>query len=680
MFLYLFLSCLNFNQITVSGKLSTSYGRNPYSQSGKAAAKSNHSGLSKSSLSKHRSLQKHSSSAKHCGQVAIPHHRVRSGIKSPTDPHIAGSQALVQNQIDVNSVKSQTPVYQANYAPTAQGGVEEYDTDAKLPVGSTVLSDSPTMQSLTQSSISRDDASMQMSSEDAQNVPSSVHYSIANSNMSITVPAATKLQAAGKPCHLIIKKKSDSNSADAQKFQVTNKQLSKQDLSNLKVLQNRQVMIQPSNNSAQQKMLNSSAKLITTKIVAQMNSNNNAQQQVLIMPKSPNSPTMQRNLANAALKNFFISTSGMASIAGDADGATVKNVDSESLSKNVILNNSDMKLSTKTFLLNSKSGQKMVVLPAKRPKALAGQTVPLLQVKGVKPAAVKLVTVSSPAINNQPKPTNITVLSKSISSNVMGSPAKVVSKESFNQNKLNAINAPNVQIPPKKHPSSKGNIIVVQKSNTLHKNQLPLSKAATECNTLTDKMLSVPLDTVVPNSILTNIPQLESSIDKPLENVVFLEVNADQIQQVDSFDTFMDKTENADVKESTEMIAGDAQILFHADSMESTADSLIEESQIQESAKSESSFCELQQMEDEEAKGLASRTTTLSTFTNWEEELANSNVKENDDSKTSEMNLVLEMSSDSEFGIHTEEVCKEKDLSQDESQYDEQGKKYILFS
>lgn len=689
-------------------------------------SKSNHS-LSKSNLSKHRSIQNKHASAKHCGQVTIPHHQVRSGIKSPTDPHIAGSQALcIQNQVDAQTMKSQTPAFQANYVQSSQNVVsEETNNDNKLIIGATVL-ESPTMQLLTQPPNNQNvSISSPLHTEEIP-VVSSVH-----DNMTTTVASNTsspKVQS-GKACHFIIKKKSDNsmdNQQIAQKIHFTNKPiLSKADLGNLKVLQNRPVVVSQSNNT--QKILNSSGKLITTKIVqhipqksqAQINPNTIPQpinspqiiDKVLIMPKTPTSTvqSIQRSLCSTPLKNIFIS-SHSPSKEGDTNNLILKSNDSDILQKGLILSN-DVKLPTKTFLLNSKSGHKMVVLPAnKRPKAVIGQSVPLL-VKGVqgKPATMKLVPVSGQPVTPS-KTTNVTVLPKSANANVLGS--KILPKDSLPLLKTNPAsdsNLPkvisNIQITSKtalqtlKQPTpAKGNVIVVQKGSAMSKNPITLTKGV--MNAQKQNLINISLNESHPTGMSTDISMPEAAheeaISRDVGNLVVLEMN-DQMQHgiclteeyiEEGGDESMTQS-SMELKSDQSLIAEENPGLFpnqiteeecNPDSMESTTDSLIETSNVDDVMKSNESSSEEQEIQKiiSEKELLSSKEVNLSDFNAWESELGKPEESKNISDKSDDMTLELDMSTDSDGDDYTvtsgDRSKANKQLMQEDGSQDEQGK------
>lgn len=669
-------------------------------------SKSNHS-LSKSNISKHRSIQNKHASAKHCGQVTIPHHRVRSGIKSPTDPHIAGSQALcIQNQ-DAQSMKSQTPAFQANYAQPSHAS-EESNADNKSIIGATVL-ESPTMQLLTQPPNQNLSVSSPMRTEE---IPVS---SLAHDGTGTTVASnASPNVQSGKACHFIIKKKSDSSMDNqiAQKIHFTNKPiLSKADLGSLKVLQNRPVVVSPSNNSAQ-KILNSSGNLITTKIVqhipqksqAQINPNTVPQpistpqiiDKVLIMPKTPTSTvqSIQRSLCSTPLKNIFIS-SHSPSKEGDANNLILKNTDPDMLQK--------VKIPTKTFLLNSKSGRKMLVVPAnKSPKTVIGQSVPLLM-KGVqgKPTTMKLVPVAGQP-NTPAKTTNVTVIPKNV--NVLGSTTKILSKDSLPLLKANPTsdsNLPkvisNIQITSKsalqtlkQSTPAKGNVIVVQKGSTMSKNPITLTKGVMNQH---KNLINVSLNESHSTEISADMSMQEEAINRESGNLVVLDMN-DQLQHgiclteeyIDGGDESMTQS-SMELKSDQSLITEENPGLFpnqiteeecNADSMESTTDSLMETSNVDDVMKSNESSSEEQDIQKiiSEKELLSNKQVHLSDFNAWESELGKPEESKNISDKSDDLTLELDMSTDSDgdYAVTTGDRSKgNKQLIQEDGSQDEQG-------
>lgn len=681
--------------------------------------KANHGHVPKS-VWKHRSVHgKHGNSGKHLasGQVAIPHQQVRSGIKSPTDPHIAGSQALnIQNAVDANNLKSQTSGFQANFAQSIAKSITTEDSiEGKQISGTTHIQESPAMQLLSQPPVPQETSVALPSPDEMSNIPNIVNSNAPTGSPSLKGPQTVS----GKACHLIIKKKGDplgENLQSSPKIHVTNMQIISKpsDMGGIKVLQNRQVVVAPSQNTPQ-KMINSSGKLMTTKFVqqipqksqTQLNANlapNALMDKVIIVSKSMSSTPpsiLQRSLSNAPSKNIIISTHPSHPITHiTKDGETNlinKNIDSEGMiSKIIPMNSSEMKLPTKTFVLTPKSCQKMVILPAKGSKgSLIGQSVPQLQVKGIsgRQTTMKLVPAGNQMLNSQNKTSNLTIVSKA-NSNILTT--KIVSKDSLTHINMSTNDSspsklhqtPHVQIAPKpkgqaiiRPANAKSNLVLVQKCSPLNKGAITFTKNG---NDLTKLMMTNKISPVAPppaNIVTESEVNSAEDISKNTGNVIVLQLSSEQLEQAGSLE-FLEGDQSAQginsnliLKAENSIITQDTPVLFdsqigdqacNTDSMESVPETLLSVVSMDNVNEATNSFSEEQaqaspKLELDPAK-LSLENTASSIVTDWDMDIEPTSDKE----KSLEINklaLELEMSSDSETDGYM-------DSSQDESKKD----------
>lgn len=684
--------------------------------------KANHGHVPKS-VWKHRSVHgKHGNSGKHSnsGQVAIPHHQVRSGIKSPTDPHIAGSQALnIQNAVDANNLKSQTSGFQANFAQSIAKCITTEDSiDGKQISGTTHVQESPAMQLLTQPPVPQETSVALPSPDEMSNVPNIINSNAPTGSPSLKGPQTVS----GKACHLIIKKKGDSlgeNVPSSPKIHVTNMQIISKpsDMGGIKVLQNRQVVVAPSQNTPQ-KMINSSGKLMTTKFVqqipqksqTQLNANltpkssapNAIMDKVIIVSKSMSSTPpsiLQRSLSNAPSKNIIISSHPSHPITHiTKDGETNlinKNIDSEGMiSKIIPMNSSEMKLPTKTFVLTPKSCQKMVILPAKGSKgSLIGQSVPQLQVKGItgRQTTMKLVPAGNQMLNSQNKTSNLTIVSKA-NSNILTT--KIVSKDSLTHINMSTNDSSpsklhqtsHVQIAPKpkgqaiiRPTNTKSNLVLVQKCSPLNKGAITFTKNGNELTKLMMTNKISPVATPPTNIVTESEVNSAEDISKNTGNVIVLQLSSDQLEQAGSLE-FLEGDQSAhgmncnlSLKAENSIITQDTPVLLdsqigeqacNTDSMESVPETLLSVVSIDNVNEPTNSFSDDQSLPklDMDSAKLSLENTASSIVTDWDMDIEPTSDKE----KSLEINklaLELEMSSDSETDGYM-------DSSQDESKKD----------
>lgn len=302
----------------------------------------------------------------------------------------------------------------------------------------------------------------------------------------------------------------------------------------------------------------------------------------------------------------------------------------------------DLKVSAKTFVLNPKSGQKMVVVPA---KAKEGQH-PLFHFKGV-PTAMKLVSVSSQMSSQTPKSAGGTGVSKPAIVNAMPSNAKIVGVEPIKTANmadivpvkgLSTVSTPKITSPIVRPM----NLIVVQKGATLNKTQLTFAKNGNDVSKIImGKNVNKLLQTTKPD-------QVDPS---KAGNVIVLELNNEQTARTTTMSEILDSRSTSAPDQNktgpTRQITQDTPVLFEApetcntSSLDSTT-SLQEMEQLEQSSllmdksvKDKSSFSKVVDIKD------------TSSVTEWEMDL-DASGKSKDVDKLNSLHLDLGMSSDSE--------------------------------
>ncbi|XP_041987322.1 BRCA2-interacting transcriptional repressor EMSY [Aricia agestis] len=275
--------------------------------------------------------------------------------------------------------------------------------------------------------------------------------------------APLKQNIGGKHCQLLVKKRNEI--PEEKKIQIQDFKIIQKPTEGLKVISNRQVMVAPS--SAQR--VNTAAKLVTTKVVSSVS-----------RPRSSNTPLISRDkmivVSKPSGENRFagakmvVTSSPMTTPSKDLSlNSSITNKTSDALTPKGIPA-TDLKVSAKTFVVNPKSGQKMVVVPAKGGKE--GQ-IPLFHFKGM-PTTMKLVSMASsqPAAvsksNTAPKPTVISTL-PSNTKNINVEPIKTANLADIVPVKgLTPATTPKITNPIVR-PVTKGNVIVITKGSTIGK-------------------------------------------------------------------------------------------------------------------------------------------------------------------------------------------------------------------
>lgn len=548
-------------------------------------------------------------------------------MKKSQDPSTTPSKqySTVPMQLDFTV---QPNTFQASYAQSLLGS-KKLECDEKPKLLSPGLGESATMQLLTQPAtvpheLSVDAAPHEDPTLQAQSTP------------------PTKQTISGKPCQLIIKKRGDVTHTHLpeKKVQMPEIKILHKPTEGLKLLSNRQVVVTPGHKTP--------GKIITTKVlgpIAKSQPHTPAGSEKMIVVSKPSSEHSLPNtkiLISSSTPSSTVSSSNISPRIGET--ITAKGIPA-----------TDIKVSAaKTFLLNPKSGQKMVVVPAKPRTKIGtegGQNLPLLQLKGM-PTTMRLVPVSSQP-STPVKPSAVTVVSKGHGGSTMPSNAKVVSVEQIKTANmadivpvkgLTPLSTPKTTKAIVRPPSSKGNVIVVQKGATIGK-ALSFTKNG---NDMSKIIMGKNVNQLLQAS------KTESETSKPSGNVIVLELNNDQAARTTTMSEILDSRganqQQSEEKKEQLKITEDTPVLFdtqiteetcNASSLDSTAES------IGDIVPSMSSMPIIEKASKSFSKDAKD---TSSSVTDWEMDLETnvSRKGKDDDDKLNSLHLDLGMSSDSD--------------------------------
>ncbi|XP_047544863.1 BRCA2-interacting transcriptional repressor EMSY isoform X2 [Vanessa atalanta] len=454
---------LNTNQKHLN--LSQVYSRYSQPATSKSSGHSKHSYNQVSKVSTSKSSQPHAArSIKHRSHKQSSKSTTQASLKaqrktqeqsmSPSRQYNSGQQA---------DYSGPPGSFQASYAQSILGSKTKTDyldeIKPKVLSSPSMVSDSPTMQLLTQPATVPHELA----------VSDSAHPDDPSSLQAQATPV-TKHSVSGKPCQLIIKKRGEVTTD--KKVQMSEFKVIQKPTDEVKFLSNRQMVVSP---SPAHKSFNASSKIVTTKVIGSLPKSRTSHTPVLqsdkmiVVSKSSieNRLTNSKVIINSSV-NATPTKDSIHSIANSIANKTTETLTPKGIPA------TDLKVSAKTFVVNPKSGQKMVVLPAKACKE--GQ-LPLFHFKGI-PTNMKLVSVSShnsqatksPAINVLSNPTVVSAIPSS---------AKIVGVEPIktaNMADIVPVKGLTPPIPTSKisNPiirpmNTKGNIIVVQKGATLGK-------------------------------------------------------------------------------------------------------------------------------------------------------------------------------------------------------------------
>ncbi|KAL0895072.1 hypothetical protein ABMA27_013533 [Loxostege sticticalis] len=647
--------------------LSQIYSKFSQPATSKPSGQSKHSYNQVSKVSTSRSSQSH--------QPRTHKHRTHKQSSKGAQAAMSKSQMKKSQEIPLSPSKQYNPTtmqleysgppntFQASYAQSVLGKKPDYMDEIKPKVLSSpgMVTDSPTMQLLTQpatvphelgvsDNIHPDDPSMLQ----AQGTPSSKH-SVSN-----------------KPCHLIIKKRGEVT--PDKKVQMSElKILQKPSESGIKVLSNRQVVIAP---SSAQKALHTPGKLVTTKVIGS-----------LPKPRPSTTPVMTEKMIVVSKPSEMktMPSSKIIITSGNTPNKDGIPVSTNNISPKATepytpkgIPTTDLKVSAKTVVLNPKSGQKMVVLPAKaRTKTVTEGQLPLLHFKGLS-GAMKLVPVSSQPATQVPRASTVTVVSKPAVVSSIPSTPKIVGVEPIKTANLadivpvkglTPVSTPKITNPIVRPANAKGNVIVVQKGT-------PIGKALTFTKNGNDMSKIIMGKNV--NQLLQASKTDQTDASKCAGNVIVLELNNEQSGRTTTMSEILDSRVSNPARipeDSTKVpeITQDTPVLFETqitdetcnpNSLDSTAESIggiepIEDSSIPTLEK------EVEKSFSKDVEG----GKDSSSVTDWEMELDVSRKGKDDDDKLNSLHLDLGMSSDSENEYTVDSnKSKSKHSSQDSIQ------------
>ncbi|KPJ07551.1 Protein EMSY [Papilio machaon] len=635
----------NANQKHVN--LSQIYSKYSQPASSKSSSQSKHSYNQVSKVSTSKSNQPNTSRSSH---------KHRSHKQNAKSTHAKSNQRKSQDlpmspnkQYNSNALQSDYNVtpnsFQASYAQTVLSNKtkSEYVDEIKPKVLSSpgMVTDSPTMQLLTQ--------------------PATVPHELGVSdNVHPDDPATLQAQStpvskttSGKPCHLIIKKRGDTTT---DKVQMSEFKILQNASEGVKVLSNRQVVVAP---TSTQKALNS-GKLVTTKVIGSA-----------AKPRTPNTavPTDKMIVVSKPTMENKIMTNSKIILTSSVQSTPNKEPSMVAVSANNISKPSetftpkgipatDLKVSAKTFVLNPKSGHKMVVVPAKSRTNQIGE-VPLLHFKGI-PTGMKFVAVSSQSNSQVNKSTAMTVVSKAGVNivNTIPSNAKILGVEPIKTANLADIVpvkglAP-VSTPKISNPivrptvTTKGNVIVVQKGSAIGK-AITFTKNGNDVSKIImGKNVNQLLQATKPDQV---------DVEKCPGNVIVLELNNEQTARPTTMSEILDSRSSTPrasdhFKKVTPQITQDTPVLFESQITEESCNP----NSLDSSAESIGDIVPLEQtdsptMHKDESKDFEKGTERVKEATrvaDWEMELETASKDKDEDDKLNSLHLDLGMSSDSE--------------------------------
>lgn len=523
--------------------------------------------------------------------------------------------------------------FQASYAQAVLGGKTDFVDEVK----SKGMSDSPTMQLLTQPTTLPHELDVSENSHHISDEPS------------LHGPSAPVLQpAAPKPAHLIIKHRSDSTPDKKQKSDVKIVQRP----SDIKLLSNRQMVVAPSHPAAQKTPLNTPGKLVTTKVIGSIPKSRGTNTPVMTekmivvskpTPEHKNPPSAKvivTSSANTHTPNRERTFSANNPIHRITETLTPKGLPA-----------TDLKVSAKALVLNPKSGQKMVVVPASKARTKPEGKIPLIHFKGISTAMKLLPVGSQPQVTQVAKSAAIQVISKpTAQTKVMGMdsiPIKTANLADIVPVKGMAPSTQKITNPIVRPSSTKGNVIVVQKGTHIGK-ALAFAKNGND------------MSKIIMGKNVTQLLQASKTehtdAAKSAGNVIVLELNNEQSGRPTTMSEILDSRSSGGSRVSADKklasITTDTPVLFdtrmtdetcNASSLDSTTESIggivdAGITMLKDEAKSNYS------KDEDNAKDSSS-------VTDWEMELdtvVESKDKDDDDDKLNSLHLDLGMSSDSD--------------------------------
>lgn len=618
-------------------KILCSHYINQFNFIGKPSSQSKHSYNQVSKVSTSKSSQSHTP-------------RVAQKHRTHKTPKITKAQAKKLQESTISPSKQYNPVslqmeyagppntFQATYAQSILGKKKsEYMDEVKsktVPTPSMMI-DSPTMQLLTQ--------------------PATVPHELeVSENSHPDDPSMLQAQApptkppANKHCQLILKNRGDK--APEKKVQMAELKIMQKPSENVKLLSNRQVVAP----SSTPKGLSTSGKLITTKVIGSIPKTRTPVTPVMSDKMIVVSKPFESKTANSKV----IITSAVSSINRECQplNTTASVKPTETLTPKGIPA-TDLKVSAKAVVLNPKSGQKMVVLPANaRTKSGNEGQIPLIHFKGLS-TAMKLVPVSS-QLSPIAKSQTMTVVSKPTNVNAMTSNTKILGVESIKTANLadivpvkglTPVSTPKITNPIVRPSSAKGSVIVVQKGTSL-------GKALTFAKNGNDMSKIIMGKNV--NQLLQATKTEQTDPSKCTGNVIVLELNNEQTGRTTTMSEILDNRNSTTARPTSEssklpQITSETPVLFDSQITEESCNTSSLDSNIGSIDMGTIEEPAISIMEKEHNKSNYNKdsdgTKDSSSVTDWEMELDTVSRKDkDDDDKLNSLHLDLGMSSDSD--------------------------------
>lgn len=498
----------------------------------------------------------------------------------------------------------------------------------KVMSSASMMSESATMQLLTQPATLPHE--LEVSENAHPDEPHTLH----------TQTPTLKQSISGKPCHLVLQNRGDI--VPDKKLQKTD-QKSQQKAEPIKLLSNRQVVLTPGSTP---KSLNAPGKLVTTKVIGSLPksrpSNTPVMSEKMIVVSKPASES------KSAPGSKIIMTSTVTSTPVKERTSASTNTIPRSLVETLTpkgIPATDLKVSAKAVVLNPKSGQKMVVVPAKSRTKPEGQ-IPLLHFKGIS-TAMKLLPVSSQSQVMKSSPVTVVSRPSTIPSKVIGmEPIKTANLADIVPVKGLTPTTPKITNPIVRPSSAKGNVIVVQKGSNL-------GKALTFAKNGND------MSKIIMGKNVTQLLQASKSdhteAAKTAGNVIVLELNNEQTGRPTTMSEILDSRGPSGRTPDKKIapITQDTPVLFDNQITEETTNSLDSTvGSITDIAQIEGSSLSIMGKESKSRFKGSSGAKDPSSVTDWEMELDTVGVDtrkdKDDDDKLNSMHLDLGMSSDSD--------------------------------
>ncbi|VVC88953.1 unnamed protein product [Leptidea sinapis] len=536
--------------------------------------------------------------------------------------------------------------FQASYAQSvlANKNRKDFTDDNTKTIPSGISNDSHTMRLITQPE------TIPHEPVDSENTHPNNPIILEPKTISVSKPNVSK------PCQLVLQKR------DAEKrIQVSDYKIVQKSNENVKLhLTSRPpVFVAPTSTP---RTMNTPGKLVTTKVIGSIPKPRTTPAPVI----SEKMVVVSKPLADHRITHpkINITSSSTSTPIKTSLSASFPSKTTESLTPKGIPA-TDLRVSAKTFVLNPKSAQKMVVLPVKTSKE--GQ--PMFHFKGI-PTPMKLVSVSSQPNTSMSKSNPL--YPKPAVVNTFPTNAKILGVEPIKTANLADIvpvkgltpATQKITNPMVRPVNPKGNVIVVQKSATIGK-ALTFTKNGNDMSKI-----------IMGKNVNKLLQAKKSEPGDPSNpgNVIVLELNNEQSGRTTTLSEILDSRGTSTAREmehSSGAITADTPVLFDNQIVEANCN--------QNSLDSTTSISDIVPMQDAIEKNNKSNFShredlkNSSSVTEWEMELETVSRKEKDeDDKLNSLHLDLGMSSESDSEYIVGGKGKSEHSSQDSLQQETQ--------